>query len=141
MFFLQILTTFFCRLSECHYLCKEEFIVIVTSDMKKTSLLLLTALLSGLLIPLQAQKLEYAHTVELVGLLPTGSFSKSIDLNPGYPILERNQIGKDAALGVGLDYRFGVKFDIVFSGTVSVETTAMRSTTSAARIPVTRISR
>lgn len=81
--------------------------------MKKTYLFFLTVAVVTFCLPTRAQVVGFSHTVSVVGTVPTGSFGRSIDLNPGYPVYERDQIGKDAALGLGLTYRIGKSFDVI----------------------------
>lgn len=82
--------------------------------MKRKYLLILTVAMTMAAAPLHAQLLGFSHSVSLVGIIPTGSFSKAQEIrNLAEPIFERDQIGGDAALGVGLSYRLGKSFDVV----------------------------
>lgn len=80
----------------------------------KRKYLLLLALLTASVAPLHAQLLGFSHSVSLVGLVPTGPFSKSVTMqDPANPIFNRDDVGRDASLGVGVTYRLGKRFDVV----------------------------
>ena len=80
--------------------------------MKKYFLMLAVAMtMAG--APLYAQMLGFSHSVSVMGVIPTGQFSKSVRIeNAALPIFERSQIGSDAAFGIGFSYRIGKSFDV-----------------------------
>ncbi len=81
--------------------------------MKKNFLLLAVAMTMAV-APLHAQLLGFSHTVSAIGVIPTGQYSKSVRLNDvAVPIFERNQVGSDATIGIGLSYRIGKSFDVI----------------------------
>lgn len=81
--------------------------------MKKYFLMLAVAMtMAG--APLYAQMLGFSHSVSVIGVIPTGQFSKSVRIeNAALPIFERSQIGSDAAFGIGFSYRIGKSFDVL----------------------------
>lgn len=81
--------------------------------MKRKFVSLLAALMLAA-APLHAQLLGFSHSVSLVGVMPTGSFAKSVTVNSeSVPVFDRSQIGKDASLGIGVSYRLGKSFDML----------------------------
>ena len=68
-----------------------------------------------------AQGFSFKQSVSLVTMIPTGDFGKSVDLltyyngttTETYPVLGRDNVGKDAGLGLGLNYRAMMDFEVM----------------------------
>ena len=79
--------------------------------LKKVCTMVAAVLMVAVAMPAKAQ-FTLRQSVSLVFGIPTGDFGKNYDVNTAIPVMTRENIGSDAGIGIGLNYRAMTEFDV-----------------------------